>query len=197
MPSISVFVHSRTWWALVVRGLAAAVFGIIVIAHPGGATNFVIRLLGILILVAGVVGILAARRHHEQSKKWDLLGIPTVIAIVLGLIVILVPGAVAGFFIFLVGLGTLIYGVWEVYQAFRLRTQVVNEWMPFLLAVAAIIIGIVLMAKRGAIASAMMWLLGVFALVLGVLWIITGFRARGWAKKADEPPGAAVPPATP
>ncbi|MFZ1948160.1 MAG: DUF308 domain-containing protein [bacterium] len=197
MASISVIVHSRTWWALVIRGLAAAVFGIIAIAHPGGTTDFVIRLMGILVLVAGVIGIMAAMRHRDQSKKWDLVTIPTVIAIVLGLILIIAPGAVAGFFLFLVGLCAFIYGIWEMYQAFRVRKQVANEWMPFLVAMVAIIIGIVLMAKRSAIASAAMWLVGVFALVIGVLWIITGFRARSWAKQAVEPQAKPVEPPKP
>lgn len=197
MASIGVLIHSRTWWALVVRGFAAAVFGIIAIAHPTGTTDFVIRLLGILVLVAGVIGILAAMRHRDQSKKWDLVTIPTVIAIVLGLVLIIAPGAVAGFFLFLVGLCAFVYGIWELYQAFRVRKQVAGEWMPFLIALVAIIMGIVLMAKRSAIASAMMWLLGVFALVLGVLWIVTGFRARNWAKQAAEAPAKPVEPAKP
>jgi uncharacterized membrane protein HdeD (DUF308 family) len=188
MVSIHLSAHSRTWWSLVVRGIAAVAFGIIAIANPGGTTNFVIRLLGILVLVAGIVGVLAAMRHRDQSKKWDLLMVPTVIAVVLGLILILVPGAVASFFIFLIGLAAFIYGIWEIYQAMRLRKQLAGEWMPFLVAIVAIIIGIVLMAKRGAIAAATMWLLGVFALVLGVLWIMLGLRARGWMKSADVPP---------
>jgi len=188
MVDIHLSARSRTWWALVIRGIAAAAFGIIAIANPGDTTNFVIRLLGILILVAGIVGVLAAMRHRDQSKKWDLLMVPTVIAIVLGLILILAPGVVASFFIFLIGLAAFIYGIWEIYQAMRLRKQLAGEWMPFLVAIVAIIIGVVLMAKRGAIAAATMWLLGVFALVLGVLWIMLGLRARGWMKSAGGPP---------
>lgn len=192
MVSIHIPAAARTWWALVIRGLAAAVFGIVAIANPSGTADFVIRLLGILILIAGIVGILAAMRHRDESRKWDMLMIPTVIAAVLGLILILVPGAVASFFIFLVGLCALLYGIWDIYQAIRLRKQIAGEWMPFLIAIVAIIIGIVLMAKRGAIADATMWLLGVFALVLGVLWIVMGIRARSWMGKPSEPPKTPV-----
>lgn len=192
MVSIHVPMAARTWWAVIIRGLAAAVFGIIAIAHPSGTADFVIRLLGILILIAGIVGILAATRNRDESKKWDMVMIPTVIAAVIGLILILAPGAVAGFFVFLIGLGAFIYGIWEIYQAIRVRRQVAGEWMPFLVAIAAIIIGVVLMAMRSKIADAAMWLLGVFALVLGVLWIVMGIRARSWMARPSEPPKTPV-----
>lgn len=195
MANVNVLIHSRSWWALIVRGLAAAIFGIIAIANPGGVTNFVIRFLGVLILIAGIVGLLSAMRHREESKASSILAVPAVIGIVLGIILVLIPGAIAGFFIFLLGLVVFIYGIWEIYQAFRLRKDVGNEWMPFLIAAVAIIIGIILMAARATIASTMMWLLGVFALVLGVLWIALGIRARGWAKQAEPPPGTPVQPA--
>lgn len=195
MANVNALMHSRSWWAMVVRGLAAAIFGIIAIANPGGTTNFVIRLLGVLILIAGVVGLAASMRHKDESKKSDWLMIPTVIAIVLGLILLLIPGAIAGFFIFLVGLAVFVYGIWSIYQAFRLRKDVANEWMPFLIAAVAIIIGIILMAANKHIADAMMWLVGVFALVLGVLWMALGIRMRGWDKQAGAPPGTPVPPA--
>jgi uncharacterized membrane protein HdeD (DUF308 family) len=192
MVNIHVPMAARTWWALVVRGLAAAAFGIIAIKNPGGVTDFVIRLLGILILVAGVIGLVAAWRRRDDSKKWDLLMIPTVIAIVIGLILILVPGAVASFFIFLLGLAAFLYGIWELYQAFKIRKQVAGEWIPFVIAIVAIVVGAGLMANRAAIADAAMWLLGLFALVLGVLWIVMGLRVRGWAAKSGETPTTPV-----
>jgi hypothetical protein len=37
-----------------------------------------------------------------------------------------------------------------------------------------------------------MWLLGLFALVLGVLWIVMGLRVRGWAAKSGETPTTPV-----
>jgi uncharacterized membrane protein HdeD (DUF308 family) len=195
VANINVLMHSRSWWALIVRGLAAAVFGIIAIAHPGGTADFVIRLLGVLILIAGIVGLVAALRQRDEAKKSDWLVIPTAIAIILGLILVLIPGAIASFFIFLVGLGVFVYGIWEIYRAFRVRKDVANEWMPFLIAAVAIIIGIILMAANNHIADALMWLLGVFALVLGVLWIVMGVRMRGWGKQVEPPPGTPVQPA--
>jgi uncharacterized membrane protein HdeD (DUF308 family) len=194
MADLHVMVHSRAWWAVVVRGIAAAVFGIVAIANPGETTNFVIRLLGVLILIAGVVGLLAAMRQGDQAKQRGWLVVPTVIAILLGLILILAPGAVAGFFVFLIGLCAFIYGIWEIYRALALRKHVANEWMPFLIAGVAIVIGIILMAARASIASAAMWVLGLFALVLGILWIVMGIRMRSWGKKVEPPPGTPVPP---
>jgi uncharacterized membrane protein HdeD (DUF308 family) len=51
------------------------------------------------------------------------------------------------------------------------------------------------MAANKHFADALMWLLGVFALVLGILWIATGIQMRGWAKKAEPPAGTPVQPA--
>jgi uncharacterized membrane protein HdeD (DUF308 family) len=183
MVNVHVLTQSRSWWSLVVRGLAAAIFGIIAIANPGGTLEFVVRIFGILLLVAGVAGMLAATRHHDESKKWGWLAIPAIVAVILGIILILVPGAIAKVFIFLVGLGLAIYAVWAIYNALRVWKALAGEWMPLLVGVVALVVGILLMFKAGAIAAGMMWLLGILALILGILWVVLGIRARGWSKR--------------
>jgi uncharacterized membrane protein HdeD (DUF308 family) len=187
MVSVHLSAYSRTWWSLIIRGIAAAIFGIIAIAHPGGTIEFLVRLLGIFLLVVGIIATFAVMRHREESKKWNLLMVPGVIGIALGLIFILAPGAIAKIFVFLVGLGLFVYGIGEIYKSIRMRKDLAGDWMPLLVGVVALVLGIVLMAGAGHIAEAMMWIIGVIALVFGVLWTMLGLRARRWIKHADKP----------
>ena len=194
MASVKALVYSGSWWALLVRGIVAAIFGIVAIANPGGTVNFIIRLLGIVALIAGIVAMVPALKRREDGTKTDWTVVPAVIAIVLGLLLIIVPQVVAGIFIFLLGLALFIYGVYAIYSALRARKDVGGGWMPFVVAVV-LIIGIILMAANKHFADAFMWLLGLFALILGILWIAMGIQMRSWAKKAEPPTGTPVQPA--
>jgi len=193
MVSLQLASYSRTWWAVLVRGLIAALFGIIAIANPGGTVEFMVRLVGIFVLVAGLVGAIAAMRHREGSKRADWFVVPAVIAIIVGLVLIFAPKFTATLLIFLIGLAALIYGIWEIYNFMRIHRHIASEWMPLLVGLVAIVAGILFMAKSRFIVEAAVWLLGVVALIMGILWIALAFRARTWGRFTEAKPVEAKP----
>jgi uncharacterized membrane protein HdeD (DUF308 family) len=188
MVGLHLYSYSRTWWAILVRGIVSVIFGVIAIANPGGTVEFLVRLLGIIILVAGVVGVFAAARHREGSMKTDWLVVPALIGIIVGLVLVIAPRLTVTFLIFLIGLAGLIYGIWEIYNFIRIHRNITGEWLPLLVGIIAIVLGAVFMLKTRLIVDAAIWVLGVVALVMGILWIVLAFRARGWGKPTESGP---------
>lgn len=64
----------RSWWVLLVRGLAAVLFGLIAFVRPGAGALTVISLIAIYALFVGVILMLVAFRVRGWGKKLEKLG---------------------------------------------------------------------------------------------------------------------------
>jgi uncharacterized membrane protein HdeD (DUF308 family) len=69
--------------------------------------------------------------------------------------------------------------VFQILAAVQLRKEIDNEWLLGLSGALSVVLGILLMAAPGAGALAVLWWIGAFALVFGILEIILGFRLKG------------------
>ncbi|HET6268099.1 MAG TPA: DUF308 domain-containing protein, partial [Acidobacteriota bacterium] len=65
----------------------------------------------------------------------------------------------------------------------QLRKVIQNEWVLALSGVIGIAFGIFLLARPGQGAVAILSVIGVFAIFVGVLWIVVGFKLRGLKDK--------------
>jgi uncharacterized membrane protein HdeD (DUF308 family) len=76
----------------------------------------------------------------------------------------------------------IVSGATELVAAYQLRNVIRGEWLLALDGVVAIIFGIVLIAFPSAGALAVVWLIGAFAIVSGVILLMTAFQRRGRAR---------------
>lgn len=180
MPGILSSLYQRTWWSLLIRGIAAIVIGALAIVRPGEMLEFLVTLLGILVLVIGIVAAAGALRHRGESGRWLLILIPGLLGIAIGIVTIASPAVTIVVVLYLIAIWALVHGISEIYNAVKLRKDVQGEWTPFLLGIVSVVFGIVLLVKPLTAGAAVTWLVGIFLLILGVLWVIMAFRARRW-----------------
>jgi uncharacterized membrane protein HdeD (DUF308 family) len=76
-------------------------------------------------------------------------------------------------------------GVLQVVAAVRLRHDISGEWWLTLGGVVGIASGILLIANPAAGALAVLWLIGSFALLWGVMLLIGGFDVRRLHKQVS------------
>jgi uncharacterized membrane protein HdeD (DUF308 family) len=69
-------------------------------------------------------------------------------------------------------------GVTEIVVAIKLRQEIKGEWFLILMGVVSIIFAIMLLWNPLPGALALVWLIGSYAIVFGVLGIVFGFRLR-------------------
>ena len=79
----------------------------------------------------------------------------------------------------LIAAWSIVTGIFEIATALRIRTLIENEWLMILSGVISIIFGILLIAQPGAAAIAIVWLLGGYALLFGILTLMLAFQLRG------------------
>ena len=63
--------------------------------------------------------------------------------------------------------------------AISLRREIENEWLMVLSGVLSVLFGLILAVLPGVGLLSLVWLVGIYALVFGIVLIVLGFRVRG------------------
>jgi uncharacterized membrane protein HdeD (DUF308 family) len=138
---------------------------------------------GAYALADGILGIwiaIAGRDEHEH--RWVLL-LWGLIGIGVGILTLLVPGVTALALLFYVAIWAVATGVLQIVAAIRLRKEIEGEWLLILGGIASVVFGAILMARPLAGALALLWLIGTYAVIFGVILVILAFKARTFGKQ--------------
>ena len=172
--------YQRSWWSLMIRGVVAVIFGLLALLWPDKTLDFLTTLFGVFVLVVGLVATIGAIMHRRESDNWWLILIPGIAGIVIGIISIAMPPFTQTVIIYLIAIWSLVSGLGQIYSAMKIRKDVEGEWIPILIGIISVVLGVILFVRPRDAAATVMWLVGLFVLVLGILWIIMGFRVRRW-----------------
>lgn len=173
---------ARNWWVVVLRGVAALIFGILALVQPGITLAALILLFGMYALVDGVFAVGAGLGAPEGSRWWIVLGGLTAIGI--GVLTLMNPGATALALVVFIGALWIARGVAEAVTAFTARKLIEGEWFYILNGVVSVLVGAYLIVFPGDGAIALLWLIGFYAIFAGVMYIGMGWRLRGLAGRS-------------
>jgi len=171
----------RGWWALLLRGLAAIAFAVLTWLQPGISLTALVVLFGAYALVDGVFAAwmaIAGRKSHEQ---WLLLLLAGLLGIVVGVITFMAPNITALVLLFYIAVWAIATGTLEIAVAIRLRKEIANEWLLILAGLASVAFGILLLARPGTGALAVLSIIAAYAFVFGLILVMLAFRARSFA----------------
>jgi uncharacterized membrane protein HdeD (DUF308 family) len=174
---------SRNWWVLLLRGLIAVVFGVIVWLLPGISLAALVLLFGAYIMADGVLGVGTAITGRKKHEDWWVLLLWGLVGIGIGILTFLMPGVTALVLLFYIAIWAIATGILEIVVAVRLRKEVKGEWIFILSGLASVAFGVLLMARPAAGALAVLWLIGTYAVIFGILLVILAFRARTLVKE--------------
>ncbi|RIK63629.1 hypothetical protein DCC62_26470 [candidate division KSB1 bacterium] len=161
------------WWVLLLRGIAAVLFGILAFVWPGLTLVALIFLFGAYALVDGVTAIFVGGRAHAW---WMVFA--GVFGLIAGVLTFIFPGITAFWLLILIASWAVVRGIFEIVTAIQLRKELTNEWMLILGGVLSIIFGVLLFLNPATGALAVVWLIGSYTLVFGIIMIVLSFRLR-------------------
>jgi uncharacterized membrane protein HdeD (DUF308 family) len=171
------------WWVLLLRGLIAILFGIMAFVWPGVTLAALVLLWGAYALVDGIFEVIAGVR----GKWWGLVFLG-ILGIAAGVLTFLWPGITAIALLWVIAIWAIVIGIMQISAAIRLRKEVQGEWLWILTGILTVILGVLLIARPGAGALSVLWLIGWFAIAWGILLCILAFKV----KKMGELPIAAA-----
>jgi uncharacterized membrane protein HdeD (DUF308 family) len=171
------------WWLAVLRGVAAIIFGILAFAWPGITLLTLVLFWGAFALVDGVLAIIAAVKGGNPMPRW-WLAIVGLAGIIAGALTFLMPGLTALVLLTFIAVWAIVLGVMEIIGAIKLRKEIQGEWLLILNGAISVLFGIVLLWRPTTGLIALVWIIGAYAIILGVIYVMFGLKMRKHAPAA-------------
>lgn len=171
-------VVSRLWWALVLRGVVAILFGLIAFFWPGITLVSLVLMFGAYAFIEGIASVVLGIREYGERERWWGTLLSGLVSVGAGIVTLLSPGITALALLTLIAVWAILRGGLDIVAAIRLRHVIQGEWLLALGGILSIGFGLLLLARPGAGALAVVWWIGAYTLVLGAVLIVLGFRAR-------------------
>jgi uncharacterized membrane protein HdeD (DUF308 family) len=183
-------VLARNWWALLIRGIAAVIFGILAFAWPGPTLVVIGILFGAYAFVDGVFAIVAAIRAAQAHERWWPFVLEGIVGLAIAAITVYDVGITLLALYLTIAAWAFITGILEIAAAIQLRKTIANEWLLILAGICSLLFGVLMIWHPVAAALAIIWIIAAYACVFGVLMIALSFRLRAHATTTAAPPAA-------
>ncbi|MEO8073843.1 MAG: HdeD family acid-resistance protein [Acidobacteriota bacterium] len=158
-------------------------FGILAFLLPGLTLVTLILIFGAYALVDGVATLWIGGR----TRAWSLV-LMGILGVLIGIYTFVFPGITVISLLNLIAAWAIVRGIFEIIATVRLRKEISNEWWLILSGIVSIIFGLALVANPGAGALAMVWMVGIYAVIFGILIIILAFNMRGLHRQTEVLP---------
>jgi uncharacterized membrane protein HdeD (DUF308 family) len=168
--------QSNIWWVFLLEGIAALIFGGLLLTNPAATLVALAVFLGFYLLFIGVLELVRVFVDRSQPWYWSLL--VGILGIIAGVIFlnhpVLTALAIPTTLVVYLGVISLIMGVVGVIGGFS-----GGGIGSFLLGIFSIIIGVLLLGSPLTTALAVPFVFGILLLIEGVALIVFAFRVKG------------------
>jgi uncharacterized membrane protein HdeD (DUF308 family) len=184
---------TRNWWALIVRGTVAILFGILAFTWPGLTLAVLVMLFGAFALVDGIFAIvMAISGWHARNDRWLLL-LEGGLGIIIGALAYRAPGLTTVGLLLFIAAWSLMIGLLKIAAAISLRKEIAGEGWLATSGGLSIVFAVILMSYPLAGALGMVWFIAAYAIVLGITQIVLGFRIHSARHRIAAATGTPAP----
>lgn len=178
---------ARNWWVFVLRGVVAILFGVLAFIRPGITLEVLVLLFAFWALFDGVLALIGSVGAAEAHEPWWPLVLIGLLGIAAGVVTLKWPGITALALLLVIAYWSIFRGILEIVAAFRLRDLIQREGWFMLGGIASIAFGVLLVLYPGSGLLAVIWLVGIYALIFGVSLLMLGFRLKNLAGELPAP----------
>ncbi|HEX6556697.1 MAG TPA: HdeD family acid-resistance protein [Ktedonobacteraceae bacterium] len=163
-----------------VRGLAAIAFGVITLVWPKISLSALVLVFGIFAIINGVTAVAAAIRGRHEPH-WGVLLFEGILGIAAGVVALIWPGITALAFLFLIAAWAILTGILELVAPLAFPMSFGRGLLFALSGIVSIVFGVLIAAQPAAGLLTVVWLIGIYAIVFGVMHLAAYFEARSVA----------------
>jgi len=162
------------------RGLAAIVFGVLTLVWPGLSLTVLVLLFGIFAVINGVSAMVVALRNREESH-WGVLLFEGILGVLAGAVALVWPGITALAFLFLIASWAILTGILELVAPLSFPMSFGRGLLSVLSGIVSIVFGILIAARPASGLLTVAWLIGIYAIIVGIMQVVVYFEARSVA----------------
>jgi len=171
----------HSWVSLLLRGIVAIAFGILIFIWPKISLEVLVLLFGFYAVIDGILAIWIGFGGRKLDRDWWVFLVGGLFGIAIGVLTFWMPGITALALLFYIAIWAIATGILEIVAAVRLRREISGEWWAILGGIASIAFGVLLTLYPSAGALAVLWLIGFYALIFGILLVVLAFKAQHFA----------------
>ncbi len=190
LPVLGLF--TRNWWAVLLRGIFAVLFGILAFRAPVMTLAALVTLFGIYALVDGLVALFAAVGGWSYREDRWLLVLEGLIGLGAAFATLFATALTAMALMFFIAAWALATGILKIVAAIRLRKEISGEFWMALSGIASVVFAFLVMMNPVAGALTMVWLIGWYAIFMGAMLIMLSFKLRSFRTR-ELPAGVTEP----
>ena len=172
---------ARNWWVFVLRGVVAILFGVLAFVRPGITLEVLVLLFAFWALFDGVFALIGSVGAAEAHEPWWPLVLIGLLGVAAGIVTLKWPGITALALLLVIAYWSIFRGILEIAAAVRLRHLIQGEGWFILGGIASIAFGVLLVVYPGSGLLAVIWLVGLYAVIFGISLVMLGFRLKNLA----------------
>jgi uncharacterized membrane protein HdeD (DUF308 family) len=131
-------------------------------------------------VVGGITAVAAALNNREE-QGWGFLLFEGILGILAGVVALVWPGIAALAFLYLLAAWAILTGILELVAPLAFPMRGGRAVLMVLAGLLSVVFGILIAAQPAAGLLTVVWLIGVYAIVFGVMYIVVYFESRSLA----------------
>lgn len=177
-PAPALNALAKNWGWTLLRGLAAIAFGILAFVWPALTLLTLVVMFAVYVLIDGLFALISAFSGRDRGSSTWWLVLVGVLGIAMAAVTYFSPGVTALILVMVIGAWALVRGIFEVVAAIQLWKELDDAWLLALSGVVSIVFGGFVLAMPGAGALALIWVIGAYAILFGLILVFLSFRLK-------------------
>ena len=174
--------------ASIISSILLIALGILLIVRSEATIMTISYVIGGVLIAIGVLAEIGFLKESKNNvTKTDMDVIYGIVCIILGMVVIKNPEAIASIIPLVIGIIIIVNSAVKLQYSFELKTEKNDLWLSTLiLSIVMLVCGVVLIFNPFAGAVLLTKIVGVFILVYAILDLVSTFFIRNTLKKFQE-----------
>jgi uncharacterized membrane protein HdeD (DUF308 family) len=172
-------------WAVALRGVLAVIFGLIALRSPGAAARAFVVVFAIYAFADGILDFVLTGQLVRAGQRWGWYLFEGIATIAVGVIALAYPAVTLVTLVLLVGIRAIAVGVFELVGAFSWE-GLESRWLVGITGILSMLFGILLMASPATGGLALLWIVGMYAIVFGTMLFAAGLRLLSAERRESQ-----------
>ena len=175
----TLYTLAPNWWLFLLRGVFAVLFGMLAMAWPGVTLLVLIIFYSAYLVADGAFAIMAALIGGSRVGPW-WLALGGMLSMAVGVLAFAWPELTTFSLLYFIATCAIASGIVHIIGAFALRKELDNEWYLIAGGIISVFFGILVAFRPGIGALALVWVIGGYAVLHGILLTAFALRLRGF-----------------
>lgn len=174
------------WWIFLVRGIITLAFGVVALFSPQIAGVIFAIIFAVWALADGILGVIQSVINGRAGQKWGWTLTIALVSIAAGIVVLVWPGAtvvtIAAVLLWIIAIWLILLGILSFFAAHEVSGDGGSTVGPIVLGILSLVAGLLLatwiIVDIKAAATALVYIIGIYAVVAGLVLIVASFNFR-------------------